>query len=72
MQTAIQELIEHFKNNHPFYIYTKDDIIKLLGFYLEKEKQSIIDTYWDAYKEGQISSDVTADEYYIQNYKNNE
>jgi hypothetical protein len=38
----------------------------------KKEKQSIIDTYWDAYKEGQISSDVTADEYYNQNYKNNE
>ena len=46
MKTAMQELIEHFKNNHPFYIYTKDDIIKLLGFYLEKEKQSIIDIYW--------------------------
>jgi hypothetical protein len=38
----------------------------------QKDKEQIINIYWDAYKEGQISSDVTADEYYNQNYKNNE
>ena len=68
----MQELIDYLKNTHPFYIHTKDDVIKLLELYIEKEKQQIINTYWDAYKEGQISSDVTADEYYNQNYKNNE
>ena len=72
MKTAMQELIDYLKNTHPFYIHTKDDVIKLLELYIEKEKQQIINTYWDAYKEGQISSDVTADEYYNQNYKNNE
>ena len=72
MKTAMQELIDYLKNTHPFYIHTKDDVIKLLELYIEKEKQQIINTYWDAYKEGQISSDVTAEEYYNQNYKNNE
>ena len=72
MKTTMQELIDYLKNTHPFYIHTKDDVIKLLELYIEKEKQQIINTYWDAYKEGQISSDVTADEYYNQNYKNNE
>jgi hypothetical protein len=38
----------------------------------QKDKEQIINIYWDAYKEGQISSDMTADEYYNQNYKNNE
>ena len=68
MKTAMQELIDYLKNTHPFYIHTKDDVIKLLELYIEKEKQQIINTYWDAYKEGQISSDVTAEEYYNEKY----
>jgi hypothetical protein len=71
MKTAMQELkealIKELKNN-PFINL---DITMFIPV-LEKEKQQIINTYWDAYKEGQISSDVTADEYYNQNYKNNE
>ena len=68
MKTAMQELIDYLKNTHPFYIHTKDDVIKLLELYIEKEKEQIINTYWDAYKEGQISSDVTAEEYYNEKY----
>ena len=68
MKTAMQELIDYLKNTHPFYIHTKDDVIKLLELYIEKEKQQIINTYWDAYKEGQISSDVIAEEYYNEKY----
>jgi hypothetical protein len=71
MKTAMQELkealIKELKNN-PFINL---DITMFIPV-LEKEKQQIINTYWDAYKEGQISSDVIADEYYNQNYKNNE
>ena len=73
MKIAIQELIEELKTNdvaHGMYWIKQPDVF--FEKYLEKEKQSIIDTYWDAYKEGQISSDVTAEEYYNQNYKNNE
>ena len=80
MKTVIQELIEILEDkNHlstqrnnqddiDTYLHCIDEAKKLL----QKEKEQIIDTYWDAYKEGQISSDVTADEYYNQNYKNNE
>ena len=70
MKTAIQELIE-YANEFDFGGW-EDVFIKKATELLEKEKQQIINTYWDAYKEGQISSDVTADEYYNQNYKNNE
>ena len=70
MKTAMQELIE-YANEFDFGGW-EDVFIKKATELLEKEKQSIINTYWDAYKEGQISSDVTADEYYNQNYKNNE
>ena len=66
----MQELIE-YANEFDFGGW-EDVFIKKATELLEKEKQSIINTYWDAYKEGQISSDVTADEYYNQNYKNNE
>lgn len=32
------------------------------------EKKRIEDTYWDAYKEGQCSSDKTAEEYYNETF----
>ena len=70
MKTSMQELIE-YANEFDFGGW-EDVFIKKATELLEKEKQQIINTYWDAYKEGQISSDVTADEYYNQNYKNNE
>ena len=73
MKTAIQELLDELKANdvaHGMYWIEQPDVF--FDKYLEKEKEQIINTYWDAYKEGQISSDVTADEYYNQNYKNNE
>ena len=73
MKTVMQELIEELKTNdvaHGMYWIKQPDVF--FDKYLEKEKEQIINTYWDAYKEGQISSDVTAEEYYNQNYKNNE
>ena len=66
MKTAIQELIE-YANEFDFGGW-EDVFIKKATELLEKEKQSIINTYWDAYKEGQISSDVTAEEYYNKKY----
>ena len=73
MKTVMQELIEELKTNdvaHGMYWIKQPDVF--FDKYLEKEKEQIINTYWDAYKEGQIRSDVTAEEYYNQNYKNNE
>ena len=70
MKTAMQELIDELKRVQS--MTNMNFVIKVATDLLEKEKEQIINTYWDAYKEGQISSDVTADEYYNQNYKNNE
>ena len=36
--------------------------------YWKKEKEQIIGAYWASYKEGQINSDVTAEEYYNEKY----
>ena len=71
MKTAMQELIEFYKNNNSFYSYTKDDIIKVLQLFLEKEKEQILNAYWASYKEGQYSGDKTAEEYYNQTYNQN-
>ena len=65
----MQELIEELKTNdvaHGMYWIKQPDVF--FDKYLEKEKEQIINTYWDAYKEGQISSDVTAEEYYNEKY----
>jgi hypothetical protein len=67
--TAMQELIQ--------YVYSiwsnegwEETIKEKAKELLEKEKQQLVNTYWDAYKEGQVSSDVTAEEYYNQKYNN--
>ena len=67
MKTAMQELIEDMRLELDKSLLLKCNIEKFIPF-LEKEKQQIINTYWDAYKEGQISSDVTAEEYYNEKY----
>jgi hypothetical protein len=76
MQTAMQELKDDIIIEKKLGFITEHSCNRILDYidnlYFEKEKQQIINTYWGAYKEGQISSDVTADEYYNQNYKNNE
>jgi hypothetical protein len=67
MKTAVQELIEFYKNNHPFYSYTKDDIIKVLQLYIEKEKEQIA----DAFRNGSTSSMLGGGhwtQYYNQTY----
>jgi hypothetical protein len=67
--TAMQELIQYVDSiwsNEGWEETIKEKAKELL----EKEKQQLVDTYWDAYKEGQVSSDVTAEEYYNQKYNN--
>ena len=67
----MQELIEYFKNNDSFYMYTKDDIIKLLEVYIEKEKEQIKravedsngTTFWVKYE--------NFEDYYNKNYNQN-
>ena len=69
MKTAMQELIEYVDNPMKSNAISKLELVFYLkNTLLEKEKEQIINTYWDAYKEGQISSDVTAEEYYNKKY----
>jgi hypothetical protein len=73
MKTAMQELIEFYKNNHPFYSYTKDDIIKVLQLYIEKEKEQIQKAFSDG-QETPINHPIlphySREEYYNDNYNN--
>jgi hypothetical protein len=72
MQTAMQELKDDIIIEKKLGFITENSCNRILDYidnlYFEKEKQQIINTYWDAYKEGQISSDVTAEEYYNEKY----
>jgi|Laugrespbdmm15sd_2_1035082.scaffolds.fasta_scaffold55397_2 hypothetical protein len=70
MQTSLDWFLENLPERLKYALLnTCEEGIKKAK---QKDKEQIINIYWDAYKEGQISSDVTADEYYNQNYKNNE
>jgi hypothetical protein len=70
MQTSLDWFLENLPERFKYALLnTCEEGIKKAK---QKDKEQIINIYWDAYKEGQISSDVTADEYYNQNYKNNE
>ena len=69
MKTAMQELIEYVDNPMKSNAISKLELVFYLkNTLLENEKEQIINTYWAAYKEGQISSDVTAEEYYNEKY----
>jgi hypothetical protein len=68
MKTAMQELIEDINIEKRLGYITENAANRILDYinnlYLEQEKEQIANTYWDAYKEGQVSSDITAEEYY--------
>ena len=66
MQTSLDWFLENLPERFKYALLnTCEEGIKKAK---QKEKQQIINTYWDAYKEGQISSDVTAEEYYNEKY----
>ena len=62
MNTAIQELIHFIENDRMQSSYTKEQVIELLTFKLEKEKEQII----DAYNNGE---DRSAELYYNETFK---
>ena len=68
MKTAMQELIELLELNNELKLIMPHLIHIIEEVYLEKEKEKIIHTYWEAYKEGRFSSDRTAEEYYEQTF----
>ena len=74
MKTAMQELIDEITKYLDLHESPEvKEVLRILKAsairkYWKKEKEQIIDAYWASYKEGQISSDVTAEEYYNEKY----
>lgn len=52
MKTAIQELIRFIENDRMQSTYTKEQILELLNFKLEKEKEQIIESWDNGYANG--------------------
>ena len=68
MKTAIQELIELLELDNELKLTMPHLMCIIEEVYIEKEKEKLIHTYWEAYKEGRFSSDRTAEEYYEQTF----
>jgi hypothetical protein len=64
MKTAMKELVEDIIKE--FYRHTFKE--GAFDKFLEKEKEQITNIYWDAYNEGKLNSNRTAEEYYNQKY----
>ena len=77
MKTAIQELIHFIKNDRMQPIYTKEQILELLNFKLEKEKEQVMDAYekgdangWnDAKYNDSITKYRRTEQYYNETFK---
>ena len=62
MKTTIQKLIHSFEIDRMQSTYTREQIIELLNYKLEQEKQQIIEAHGDKLKK---SSGVTNYEYWF-------
>ena len=65
MLTAIQELIISFKNDRMQKSYTKEQMIELLTYKLEAEKQQIIEARDEIF----VTGDLSSEEYYNIKFK---
>jgi hypothetical protein len=63
--TALQELIKAFKRDKMQEFYTKEQIIHLLEFQLEREKEQIINAAWKGYVQEEF---FNAEQYYKEQY----
>lgn len=72
MKTAIEQLIHLFEIDRMQSTYTKEQIIELLTFKLEKEKQQIIDAHGDKLKKSRGTSNYeylfTGEDYYNETF----
>jgi hypothetical protein len=64
MKTAIQHLIHSFENDKMQSTYSKKQILNLLNFKLEQEKQQIV----EAYQENMMSY-TDGETYYNETFK---
>ena len=72
MKTAIQELIHFIENDRMQSIYTKEQILELLNFKLEKEKEQIKDAFnFGVYDGGGIIKKykMSGEKYYNETFK---
>ena len=72
MKTAIQQLIHSFEIDRMQSTYTKEQIINLLNFVLEQEKQQIIEAHIDGFYSppfGNKSRNGEANDYYDKTFK---
>jgi hypothetical protein len=67
MNTAIQELIHFIENDRMQSSYTKEQVLELLTFKLEKEKEQIKNTYRTRYI--RRWDNFNAEQYYNENFK---
>jgi hypothetical protein len=70
-QTAIQQLIHCFENDKMQSTYPKEQIINLLNFMLEKEKQQIVEAHIDGFYSPPFgkSRNGEAKDYYDKTFK---
>jgi hypothetical protein len=69
MNTAIQGLIHFIENDRMQSSYTKEQVIELLTFKLEKEKEQIINAVNFGDTRGKITTYSTAEQYYNETFK---
>lgn len=73
MLTAIQELIISFENDRMQKSYTKEQMIELLTYKLEVEKQQIIEAHGSKLKLSSGTTNYeywfTGEDYYTKNFK---
>jgi len=72
MKTAVEELIHFIKNDRIQSTYTKEQILELLQFKLEKEKEQIIEAHrMSSIESGfEHSAEDWANTYYNETFKN--
>jgi hypothetical protein len=73
MKTAIQHLIHSFENDRMQSTYTKEQILNLLNFKLQQEKDQIIEAHGNKLRKSRVTSNcevwVGGIDYYNETFK---
>lgn len=72
MKTAIQELIHFIKKDRMQSTYTKEQVLELLNFKLEKEKEQIQSAYIKGYTQSSWGRHSNSEQYYNETFKQQE
>jgi hypothetical protein len=73
MKTAIQHLIHSFENDKMQSTYSKEQVLNLLNFMLEQEKQQIIEAHGNKLRKSKGVTNyeywLSGEEYYKETFK---